>query len=348
MVILGIETSCDESAASIVKFDKKEGRLFVLANIISSQIDIHKEYGGVIPEIAAREHVGQIIPVIDTALKKAKLNYKEIDYIAVTKGPGLVTSLLSGIETARSLAFAWKKPLIEVNHISGHIYANFIDNYKQIKYPAIILTVSGGHTNLILMDKNLKLKIIGETLDDAAGEAYDKAAKMLGLGYPGGPVIAKQAQIYFKQNKKQEKSDILLPRPMLNDKTFNFSFSGLKTALLYRLQKDQNWPNRIPEYCFKFQEAVNLVLVKKTINAAIKYKAKSVLLSGGVSANLDLREKLETAVKEIPKKTKFFSPKLQYTTDNAAMIAATGIFSAQKGKIKDFSQIKADPNWNLR
>ena len=166
MVILGIETSCDESAASIVKFDKKEGRLFVLANIISSQIDIHKEYGGVIPEIAAREHVGQIIPVIDTALKKAKLNYKEIDYIAVTKGPGLVTSLLSGIETARSLAFAWKKPLIEVNHISGHIYANFIDNYKQIKYPAIILTVSGGHTNLILMDKNLKLMKLIEYKED--------------------------------------------------------------------------------------------------------------------------------------------------------------------------------------
>lgn len=347
MIILGIETSCDESAASIIKFDKRRGHLFVLANIISSQIDIHKKYGGVIPEVAAREHVGQIIPVIDTALKKANLNYKKIDYIAVTKGPGLITSLLSGVETARSLAFAWEKPIIEVNHIAGHIYANFIDNYKQIKYPALILTVSGGHTNLILMNKDFKLKIIGETLDDAAGEAYDKAAKMLGLGYPGGPLIAKQAQIYSEQINKEGESNIFLPRPMLNDKTFNFSFSGLKTALLYKLQKDKNWRKRIPEYCFKFQEAVNSVLIKKTITAATKYQVKSVLLSGGVSANLDLREKLEKAVKGMSEKTKFFCPQLQYTTDNAAMIATAGLFLALKGKTKNFSQIKADPNWDL-
>jgi N6-L-threonylcarbamoyladenine synthase len=348
MIILGIETSCDETAASLIKFNKRSSHLLVLSNIVSSQINIHKKYGGVIPEIAARAHVGQIIPVIHNALKKAKINYKKIDYIAVTKGPGLITSLLSGVETARVLAFAWHKPIIEVNHIEGHIYANFIDSYKKIKFPAIILTVSGGHTNLILMTGNHKLKIIGETLDDAAGEAYDKAAKMMNLGYPGGPIISKQAEIYANSLKNGlDKSEIDLPRPMLNDKSFNFSFSGLKTALLYKLQKDKNWQKKIPEYCYKFQEAVNDVLIKKTIKAAQKYKVKSVMLSGGVSANYDLRSKMEASVKENLKNTPFFTPDLKYTTDNAAMIAAAGVFGALARKTKKFSQIKADPNWNI-
>lgn len=350
MIILGIETSCDETAASLIKFDKKSGRFSVLANIVSSQIDIHKKYGGVIPEIAARAHVGQIIPVIDEALKTIKINYKKIDYIAVTKGPGLITSLLSGVETARTLAFAWHKPVIEINHIEGHIYANFIDNYKKIKFPAVILTVSGGHTNLILMKSNHNnLKIIGETLDDAAGEAYDKAAKMMNLGYPGGPMISKQAKIYANSLKnKPDKSEINLPRPMLNDKSLNFSFSGLKTALLYKLQKDKNWKKKIPEYCYKFQEAVNDVLIKKTIKAAKKYKVKSIMLSGGVSANYDLRTKMEANVKENLENVPFFTPNLKYTTDNAAMIAAAGIFQVLAGKTKKFSQIKADPNWNIK
>jgi N6-L-threonylcarbamoyladenine synthase len=349
MYILGIETSCDETAAAVVKTEIKSKRILVLSNIIASQIDIHKKYGGVVPEIAAREHVIHILPIIDQALQQAKINPKEIDYIAVTKGPGLITSLMVGLETVRSLAFAWNKPVIEINHIEGHIYANFINLNQKIRFPAIILTVSGGHTNLVLMDKNHKLKIIGETLDDAAGEALDKAAKMMNLGYPGGPVISQQAQNYIDKQKTAEKTDqIKLPRPMINNNSFDFSFSGLKTALLYKLRQDKNWKQRIPEYCYEYQEAIIAVLIKKTIAAAKKYKAKSVMLSGGVAANIRLREKLEIAVKQELLLSSFFVPKLEYTTDNAAMIATAGIFKVSKGKIRDFSQLKVDPGWELK
>ena len=257
MYILGVETSCDESAASIIKADPKTGRLQVLSNIISSQIEIHKKYGGVVPEIAAREHVLNILPVINEALEKAKIQPNKIDVLGITKGPGLITSLITGMETIRSLAYAWKKPVIEINHIEGHIYANFIDSSQFINFPALILTVSGGHTTLVLMAKSGKIKIIGETRDDAAGEAYDKAAKMLNLGYPGGPIISQ----YADQCKK---GSIGLPRPMLNSPDFDFSFSGLKTALLYQLQKDKNWRKKIPEYCFEYQQAIIDILVHKS------------------------------------------------------------------------------------
>ncbi|MHB8904132.1 MAG: tRNA (adenosine(37)-N6)-threonylcarbamoyltransferase complex transferase subunit TsaD, partial [Patescibacteria group bacterium] len=280
--ILGIESSCDETAASVVKVEEISGRVSVLANIISSQIEIHKKYGGVVPEIAAREHVLNILPVINEALEKAKITEKEIDLIGVTKGPGLITSLITGLETVRTLSFVWDKPVIEINHIEGHIYSNFINLAQPLKFPAIILTVSGGHTNLVLMDKNQKIKIIGETLDDAAGEAYDKGAKMLSLGYPGGPIISKLATEFKNSNKK---TDLELPRPMLTSPNFNFSFSGLKTSLLYKLQKDKNWKKRQAEYCFAYQEAIIEILIKKTIKAARKYEAKTVMLSGGVSAN---------------------------------------------------------------
>ncbi len=345
MYIIGIETSCDETAASIIRSEQKNDRILVLSNIISSQIEIHQKYGGVVPEVAAREHVLNILPVIDEALLKAKIKPNKIDLIAITKGPGLITSLISGIETVRALAYVWEKPIIEINHIEGHIYSNFINPASKISYPALILTVSGGHTNLVLMNKDKKLKIIGETLDDAAGEAYDKGAKMMGLGYPGGPVIAKLAGEYALSGKK---TDISLPRPMLTSPNFNFSFSGLKTALLYQLQKDKNWKKRLNEYCFAYQEAIIDILVAKTIKAARKFKVKTIMLSGGVSANQALRDKLNKSVKEGLEEVNFLAPEKIYTTDNAAMIAAAAAFKIKHRPTRTFKQLRVDPNWPLK
>jgi N6-L-threonylcarbamoyladenine synthase len=350
MYILGIESSCDESAASVIKADRRSGRISVLSNIISSQIEIHKKYGGVVPEIAAREHVLNILPVIDEALEKAGISPEKLDYLAVTKGPGLVTSLMAGMESVRSLAFAWGKEVIEVNHIAGHIYSNFIAPKEKISFPAIILTVSGGHTNLVLMDKDQKIKIIGETLDDAAGEAYDKGAKMMDLGYPGGPIVSQKAREYTESYKKGPiKTDIVLPRPMLNSPSLDFSFSGLKTALLYQLQKDPSWKKRIPEYCFAFQEAIIDILAGKAIKAAKRYHAKSVLLSGGVSANQELRERMATTVaKELPE-TSFLVPDRIYTTDNATMIATAAAFLVRKGKTgRPYHLLRTDPSLQLK
>jgi N6-L-threonylcarbamoyladenine synthase len=347
MYILGIETSCDETAASVIKANPKTGRLLALSNIISSQIAIHQKYGGVVPEVAAREHVLNILPVIDEALKIANISAKKLDLIAVTKGPGLITSLITGLETVRALAFAWNKPVMEVNHISGHIYSNFINPETKINYPALILTVSGGHTNLVLMDKAHKIKIIGETLDDAAGEAYDKGAKMMGLGYPGGPIISKYAAEY-ENTRLEKQTDIILPRPMLNSANLNFSFSGLKTALLYQLKKDKNWKNRIPEYCFAYQQAIIDVLAGKTIKAAHKTGAKTIMLSGGVSANKELRAQLKIKVEKELKKVNFLVPALEYTTDNATMIAAAGFFNSLTKKTTIFSKLKVDPSLQLK
>lgn len=343
--ILGLESSCDETAASIIVINQKTKKVSVLSNIISSQIEIHKKYGGVVPEVAAREHVLNILPVINEAIEKANISEKEIDLIAVTKGPGLITSLITGVETARALSYAWEKPVLEINHIEGHIYSNFIKLEKPIKFPAVILTVSGGHTNLVLMDKNQKIKIIGETLDDAAGEAYDKGAKMLDLGYPGGPIVAKYAE-EFKNT--QQKTDIELPRPMLNSPSLDFSFSGLKTALLYKLQKDKNWKKRQAEYCFAYQEAIIEILIKKTIKAAKKYDAKTIMLSGGVSANEELRNKMTSSINTNFPKAMFLIPNRAYTTDNAAMIATAAAFLFNKRKITVFSKLRVDPSLQLK
>lgn len=356
MYILGIESSCDETAASVIYADKKAGRLLVLSNIISSQIEIHKKYGGVVPEVAAREHVLNILPVINEALTKAKITPKQLSAIGVTKGPGLITSLITGVETVRTLSYAWNIPIIEVNHIEGHIYANFIDPKHQPKFPAVILTVSGGHTTLVVMDKAKKIKIIGETRDDAAGEAYDKAAKMLNLGYPGGPIIAKYADDYeqklksvtFKNKGSLKFTPITLPRPMINSSDFDFSFSGLKTALLYQLQKDQNWKKRVPEYCYEFQLAVIDILILKTLKAAKKYGAKTVMLSGGVSANEKLRSSLEYSIKTKLTGVEFLVPKKEYTTDNAAMIAAAAIYKYQKTKTTNFNRLRVDASLQLK
>ena len=343
MYILGVETSCDETAASVIKTDQRSGRLLVLSNIISSQIEIHKKYGGVVPEVAAREHVLNILPVIEEALQTAKIKPAQLDLLAVTKGPGLITSLITGLETVRGLSFAWQKPIMEINHIEGHIYANFINPATLIKYPALILTVSGGHTTLVLMDKKGEIKILGETRDDAAGEAYDKGAKMLGLGYPGGPIISQMAASYQGPTGR-----LNFPRPMLNSPDFDFSFSGLKTALLYQINKDKGWPKRRAEYCFEFQQAIIDVLIGKTIKAAKKYDAKTIMLSGGVSANRELGTQLANSVKNKLKAVNFLIPAPEYTTDNAAMVAAAAAFKIRRQKPTTFSRLRVDSGLQLK
>jgi len=343
MLILGIESSCDETAASVVEINSKTGKSKTLSNIISSQIAIHQKYGGVIPEIAAREHVFNVLPVVNEALISAGITYKKIDAIAVTKGPGLVTSLITGTETARTLAYVWSKPLIGVNHIAGHIYSDFLELEQKIIFPLVVLTVSGGHTNLVLMKDHNSFKIIGETRDDAAGEAYDKGAKMLDLGYPGGPIISKYAKMFAETGKK---TDIILPRPLIGN-GLDFSFSGLKTSLLYKIQKDKDWKNRVAEYCFAYQEAIIDILSRKTIVAAKKYGAKTIMLSGGVSANSELRAYLAVKVaKELPNNP-LIVPKLSYTTDNAAMIALAGYYALQGKPETSWQKLKVDVNFGL-
>ncbi len=345
MLILAIETSCDETAASVA--EGVGNKLSIISSIVSSQINIHKKFGGVVPEVAAREHVLHIIPVIDEALRKAGIRKqdaaKKLSAIAVTAGPGLITSLMIGLETAKTLSYVWKIPIVSVNHIEGHIYSNFIDRTKT-KFPALILTVSGGHTQLVLMKNHLDFKTIGETRDDAAGEAFDKAAQLLGLGYPGGPLISKHAHLHASRFGGQAEN-IKLPRPMIDFKNYEFSFSGLKTALLYTIQKDKQYKKRINEYCFAFQEAVVDVLVAKTIRAAKEKKAKTIMLAGGVAANKRLRERLSEEAKKL--KLDFAMPKMEYTTDNAAMIASAGYFKFKAKKTTAWQKLKVNPNLEL-
>ena len=340
MKILGIETSCDET--SIAVLETKNNKIKVLSNIVSSQVKIHAPYGGVVPSLAAREHEKNLKPVFEKSLKEAKVKISEIDLIAVTIGPGLEIALWKGINFAKSLAQSSKKPVITVNHLEGHIYSNWLTpianpkskilNPKKI-FPALNLIVSGGHTQLVLMTAHGKFKIIGETQDDAAGEAFDKVARMMNLGYPGGPIVSKLAE---KGNPKK----FTLPRPMLNQKNYNFSFSGLKTAVLYLL-KDLGEINEKTktDICASFQQAVIDVLVKKTIKAAKEYKTKSILLSGGVSANKLLRNTLKKETKKL--KILYSQPDLEYTGDNAAMIALVGYY-------KNLKSLKAEPNLRIK
>jgi N6-L-threonylcarbamoyladenine synthase len=355
MKILGVETSCDETAAAVARGRGK--RVEILSNIISSQIDIHKQYGGIVPEVAAREHVLSILPVIDEALEKAGIKREEankkIDAIAVTVGPGLITSLQVGVETAKTLAYVWKLPIVAVNHIEGHVYANFVSRRQDTKaprqaedlFPAVILTVSGGHTILMLMKGFGLYQILGQTRDDAAGEAFDKAANLLGLGFPGGPAISAEAT---KSRIVNRASHISLPRPMTDSKDYDFSFSGLKTALLYELKKDSDWKKRIPEYAHEFQEAVVDVLVKKLVKAAKEYRVNSVMLTGGVSANKRLREKLNETVKKEILEAELLIPDIEYTTDNAAMVATTGYFKALNKEFTQLEKLRAEPNFELK
>jgi N6-L-threonylcarbamoyladenine synthase len=331
MIILGVETSCDETAAALVQ--TKGSKFKILSNVVSSQIEIHKKYGGVVPEVAARNHVKNILPVIDQALSKAKIKPSQIDKIAVTTGPGLITSLLVGVETAKTLAYSWQKPIYSINHLKAHLYANWLEN-KTIKFPAISLIVSGGHTELILMTAPNKLKKIGQTLDDAAGEAFDKVAQLLNIGYPGGPIVSKYAK---KGNPKAYK----FPRPMINSNDFNFSFSGLKTSVLYTTKKLQVTSHKLQDLCASFQQAVVDVLVAKTIKAALTYGAKTIMLSGGVAANELLRESLRQKTGNL--KLNFLRPERYLCTDNATMIAVAVNFT----KPTSWPKLKVDPNLGI-
>lgn len=343
MKILGIETSCDDTAIAVLEGTGE--KIKMLSNVISSQTKLHAKYGGVVPSLAAREHTKNIGHVFELALREAGIkNFKkEIDAIAVTRGPGLGPSLLVGISFAKTLAWLYKKPLIGVNHLEGHIYSNWlgaIGNLKNI-FPALNLVVSGGHTELVLMRSHGKYKVIGETLDDAVGEAFDKVARLLGLGYPGGPAISKMAE-------KGNSEHYPLPSPMIHSKDFNFSYSGLKTAVLYLLRDLKNKKldkQTKADIAASFQKAALDVLVKKTIKAAEKYKVKSLLLSGGVSANKMLRERLQKEAVELG--VNYSCPPMEYTTDNAAMIAVAGYFNYLKNKKTALRAVEMDANLGL-
>lgn len=338
MRILGIESSCDESALSLI--DINDSGVKIIKNLVSSQIDIHKKYGGIVPEVAARCHAENFFPL----LKELDIDIKrDVDLIASTYGPGLITSLTIGLELAKSLSYIYEKPLIPINHLEAHIYSNWLTHpnlFKEKIFPSIAVVISGGHTQIFLMKKFGKYELIGETVDDAVGEAYDKVAKILGLGYPGGPIISKLAR-EFKGEAKIE-----FPSPMINTKDFNFSFSGLKTSVLYTFKKETiNITNElISEYCYAFEKAVCKVLSKKIIGAAKKYNVKNILLGGGVSANNSIREVIERDSMKLGIKT--YYPELKYTGDNAAMIAIAGYFNKTKAK-KNNIKIVSNPNLSL-
>ena len=337
MRLLGIETSCDETSVALLNVNKGIAR--IEKHLTASQVLKHAQYGGVVPEVAARLHI-ETLPLL---LDELGVTKKDLDGIAVTRGPGLITSLRVGTDFARALAYGWDLPLIGVNHIEGHIAANWIGKKVANAYafPALVLVVSGGHTELILMKGFGTYARIGSTLDDAAGEAFDKVAKMLDLGYPGGPAVAKRAL----QGDSQRYA---LPRPLLNQPNFDFSFSGLKTAVLYTLQRKKEWsPQDVNDLCASFQAAVVETLVAKTLRAATVKKAKTVFLAGGVAANAILRETLAAAVKKELPKTEAVLPDLQYCTDNAAMIAMAGAFALSKKKKDAWKGMEPDPSWEL-
>lgn len=378
--ILAIETSCDETGTAILegRGNFKNPRFKILANIVSSQIKIHAPWGGVVPSLAKREHQTNLIPVLKKALKRSKLlifnpppvkiskqteddinkilkrepelskkflkeilkiKKPKINAVAVTRGPGLEPALWVGINFAKALALIWKKPLIAVNHLEGHILSVFLNKQKfLISFPALALLISGGHTELVLIKQFLKYKIIGRTRDDAAGEAFDKGARLLGIPYPGGPELSKLAE---KGNPKA----FNFPRPMIDSKDLNFSFSGLKTALLYKIQslKAKNHKLKI-DLAASYQQAIIDVLVKKTFKAIRIYKPKSLVLGGGVAANDLLRKTLKEKIeKEFPDIT-LFLPEKKFTTDNAAMIGIAAYFRAIKKDFVNLKRLKAEGN----
>jgi N6-L-threonylcarbamoyladenine synthase len=409
MIILAIETSCDETAVAIVEF--KKDKIKVLANVISSQVKAHSKFGGVVPALASRMHLKNMVPVLKRAFKRANINKNKIDHIAVTRGPGLIPALMIGVSAAKALSYSLDKPLVGVNHLEGHIYANWLrpvgeklslrgvkrrsnpettreelncgiatslvslaprndnlqvspSNFKlwEPEFPILCLIVSGGHTQLILMKKDLNYKIIGETLDDAAGEAFDKVAKLLNLGYPGGPLIEKIA-------KKGDENKFNFTRPMINSKDYNFSFSGLKTAVLYEVRskhtlnpsQEGNNNKYKQDVAASFQQAVIDVLISKTIRAAKQYKVKNIILGGGVSANKELQKQFCRAIdKEIlyPRRTStqggcVLGASLgladsNLSTDNALMIAIAVYKHIQENKrIGDWKSVKADANLKI-
>jgi N6-L-threonylcarbamoyladenine synthase len=324
MRILGIETSCDETAAAVV-----EDGVRILSNEIASQVDIHARYGGIVPEVASRQHTLSIIPIISSAMTKAKTGWQDLNAIAVTNGPGLAGSLLVGVNTAKAISLARKLPLIGVNHLEGHIYANWITGTTP-EFPLLCLIVSGGHSDLVLMKGHGDYTMLGRTRDDAAGEAFDKAARILGLGYPGGPAIEKASV--------SGRDHITLPHAWLKG-THDFSFSGIKTALL-RLAESGKIPDPA-DGAASFQAAVVEVLVTKTIAAAKEYRVKQIILCGGVAANKALRQVFLTQ-SHLP----VIIPPMILCTDNAAMIASCGYFRFRAGKASDLS-VDVVPNLKL-
>ncbi len=387
IILLALETSADETSAAVFSSNfsppdlRDRGRLRggLLSNIVYSQIKTHRKTGGIVPEVAARAHLPKILPVIRQALANAGVQLNNIDYVAVTAGPGLITSLRIGVDTAKALAFALRKPIIPVNHMEGHLLSALASTEKskiQISnsklFPGIGLTVSGGHTQIVLIKDFGKYKILGQTLDDAAGECFDKVAKLLGLAYPGGPAIAKLA--------KQGQPTIDFPRPMMEAKNYNFSFAGLKTAVLYfyndviarspsaaadgrrsnpnddeiasppldKLEADRNDRNIKANIAASLEQAIIDVLISKTLRAAKEFKAKTILLGGGVSANQKLRRALAQAVKKNLPTSDFRHPTSDLTTDNAGMIAVAAFYHALFSHVTTYDKVKADPNWELK
>lgn len=382
MRLLSIETSCDDTCIAIVEvFDKEKPRFKILSNIVSSQVEIHKKWGGVYPSLAKREHQRNLVVVLTKALKETRLlnletgsqnaklqcksqNLKkilereinlskkliaflerhrkpDIDAIAMTVGPGLEPCLWVGVNFARALSYYWELPLIPVNHIEAHILANWLKINKKITFPSICLVASGGHTQLILMKKIGTYEILGETRDDAAGECFDKVARILGLGYPGGPLIAAETEKF-----KAPEFQIKLPRPMIKTKDYDFSFSGLKTAVLYdfrnRPEKVRKSKAYLREICFETQQAVVDVLLKKTEKAAKDYKAKTIILGGGVVANNELRKQFKFWSSRY--KINVLVPSKNLCTDNSVMVAISGYFHWLKKDIENFEKIKARAN----
>ena len=328
--VFAIETSCDETSASIVKNGKEE-----IATVVLSQIDIHKNFGGVVPEIASRNHTGAITMVFEECLKKANMTFNDIDAIAVTYGPGLNGALLIGIEAAKALSFATGKPLIPVNHMAGHIYANkFVGEFK---FPLLCLVVSGGHTEIVYMDKEYSFKRIGSTLDDSVGEAYDKVARVVGIPYPGGPLMDKLAS--------KGKHSYNLPAPK-DDNSYDFSFSGIKSAVINLVHNEKQRGNEInkEDLATSFQETAVGILVKKTKRALEEYGVKQLLLAGGVSANSGLRKALEDVCENMG--VELLKPEIKYCTDNAAMIGAAAYYAYLKGDRADFS-LNPEPGLDL-
>jgi N6-L-threonylcarbamoyladenine synthase len=327
--ILAIETSCDETAASVVQ---KNGADFtVLSNVVNSQVSLHAKWGGVVPDLAAREHIKNIAPVIAEALERSGKSVEELDAIAVTEGPGLSPALVVGVSAAKALAALWQKPLLPIHHLEGHIYANLLKENTILSFPLLALIVSGGHTQLMLMPDNFQYILLGETQDDAVGEAFDKVAKLLGLPYPGGPEIAKRADEAREEFSSEQKKLFggLFPRPMMDAPNYNFSFSGLKTAVLYYIREAEKITPGITEteafrkqVAFAFEEAAVGVLIHKSKKALIEHSPKTLVIAGGVSANIFLRAQCQALIqKEFPKVT-FESPDFVYSLDNAAMIGA--------------------------
>jgi N6-L-threonylcarbamoyladenine synthase len=348
MYILGIETSCDETAAAVVE----DGRR-LLSNVVASSVDLHKAYGGVVPEIAARSHIEAIVPVIEEALKIAGCDWNDIEAIAVTHGPGLLGSLLIGVLSARTLAISKNKPLFAVNHVEAHVYASFITDTKLAGYvlpkkapdfPLLALIVSGGHSQLVLFENHFKYRVLGQTLDDAVGEAFDKVAKILGLPYPGGPSVAAAA-------KKGDATSVRLPKAKLEN-PYDFSFSGLKTASLRAAQKLAGKDFTLPssalpdllsgrqksDLAASFQRAAIDTLADALAAAAGEFSPQSIVVAGGVAANNDLRRRVSSSLK-----TEVVYPDIKLCTDNAAMIAACGFFTSNESLPSDAHHLAADP-----